>query len=86
MARVTHKSTFEKRHIKYGGIEIDKLEEEHFERQIVIEFGLGAMHFWKQKWIMKLFFSNFVSDIVGYFKSRWHNGEKAFFKNITSKK
>ena len=45
MARVTHKSTFEKRHIKYGGIEIDKLEEEHFERQIVIEFGLGAMHF-----------------------------------------
>ena len=42
MARVTHKSTFEKRHIKYGGIEIDKLEEEHFERQIVIEFRLGG--------------------------------------------
>ena len=49
MARITHKSTFEKRHIKYGGIEIDKLEEEHFERQIVIEFGLGSMHFWKKK-------------------------------------
>ena len=48
MTRVSHKSTFKKCHIKDRWIEINKLEEEHFERQIVIEFRLGTVHFWKK--------------------------------------
>ena len=32
-----------------GGIVVDKLEEEHFEDELVLELSLGPMHFWKQK-------------------------------------
>ena len=30
------------------GIVVDKLEEEHFEDELVLELSLGPMHFWKQ--------------------------------------
>ena len=46
-SRVADKSAFKEGDIEDGGIKVDELEQEHFERQIVIEFGLGPMHFWK---------------------------------------
>ena len=46
---VSDKSAFKEGDIEDGGIKVDELEQEHFERQIVIEFGLGSMHFWKKK-------------------------------------
>ena len=45
MPRVSDKPSLEEGNVEYGGIEIDELEKEHFERQIVIEFWLGPMHF-----------------------------------------
>ena len=38
MPRVSYKPSLEEGNVEYGGIEIDELEKEHFERQIVIEF------------------------------------------------
>ena len=42
---VANKTTFKESYVEYGRIEIDKLEDKHFECQIVIEFGLCPMHF-----------------------------------------
>ena len=47
VTRISNKSAFEKGHVKYWRIKIDKLEHEHFECQIIIKFRLGAVHFWK---------------------------------------
>ena len=49
MPRITNKSSFEEGNIEYGGVKVDELEKEHFERQIVIKFRLGPMHFCKIK-------------------------------------
>ena len=46
-SRVADKSAFKEGDIEDGGIKVDELEQEHFERQIVIEFWLGPMHLWK---------------------------------------
>ena len=48
-SRVADKSAFKEGDIEDGGIKVDELEQEHFECQIVIEFGLGSMHFCKKK-------------------------------------
>ena len=49
MPRISNKSSFEEGNIEYGGVKVDELEKEHFERQIVIKFRLGPMHFCKIK-------------------------------------
>ena len=49
MPRVSDKPSLEEGYVEYGGIEIDELEKEHFERQIVIEFWLGPMHFCQRR-------------------------------------
>jgi hypothetical protein len=49
VARISNKSAFEECDVKNGRIEIDKLEDEYFECQIVIELGLRTMHFCKKK-------------------------------------
>ena len=46
---ISNKSAFKEGDVEDGGIKVDELEQEHFERQIVIEFGLGSMHFCKRK-------------------------------------
>ena len=38
MPRVSDKPSLKEGNVEYGGVEIDELEKEHFERQIVIEF------------------------------------------------
>ena len=44
-AWVTHESAFEERDVEDGGVEIDELKNEHFEREVIVEVRLGAMHF-----------------------------------------
>ena len=44
MARIPRELPLEEGHIDQGGVEVDELEDEHFERQVVIELRLGAMH------------------------------------------
>lgn len=45
MPRISHESSLEESDVEDWRVEVDELEEEHFERQIVIKIGLGAMHF-----------------------------------------
>ena len=45
VSRVPYETTFKECYVKNGRIEIDELEDEDFERQVVIEFGLRPMHF-----------------------------------------
>lgn len=47
---VANEPALDEGNVQNGGVEIDELENEDFESQIVIEFGLGTMHFWKHKW------------------------------------
>ena len=49
MPRISDKSSFEEGNVEYGGVKVDELEKEHFERQIVIKFRLGAVHFCKER-------------------------------------
>ena len=44
MARVARELALEEGHVDQGGVEVDKLEDEHFERQVVVKVGLGAVH------------------------------------------
>lgn len=37
--------SFEEGHIKRGGVEVDKLEDEHFENKSIFIFGLSTVHF-----------------------------------------
>ena len=52
MAGISNKTTFEECNVENGRIEIDKLEDEYFERQIIIKLGLCTMHFCKNKMLM----------------------------------
>jgi hypothetical protein len=54
MPRISHKSSFKEGNVEYGGVKVDELEKEHFERQIVIKFRLGPVHFCKKR--IKVFF------------------------------
>ena len=54
MPRISDKSSFEEGNVEYGGVKVDELEKEHFERQIVIKFRLGPVHFYKER--IKLYF------------------------------
>ena len=47
MAGVARELPLEEGHVDQGGVEVDELEDEHFERQVVIELRLGAMHLCK---------------------------------------
>ena len=47
ISRVANEPALDEGNVQDGGVKIDELENEDFERQIVVEFGLGAMHFWK---------------------------------------
>ena len=45
VARVAHEAALKERNVEDGGVEIDKLEDEDFEGQVVVEVGLGPVHF-----------------------------------------
>ncbi len=47
MARISDEPPLEEGDVENGGVEVDELEEEHFERQIVVELRLGPVHLWK---------------------------------------
>ena len=49
VSRVPDEPALDKGDVQNRGVEIDELENEDFEGQIVVEFRLGAMHFWKLK-------------------------------------
>lgn len=49
VTRIANKSALEKRYVEDGRVEIDELEDENFKGQVVVEFGLRAMHFWTNK-------------------------------------
>ena len=49
MARVARELALEEGHVDQGGVEVDELEDEHFERQVVVELRLGAMHLCKNE-------------------------------------
>ena len=36
--------------VDYRRVEVDELEDEHFERQVVVELRLGPMHLWRRRW------------------------------------
>ena len=44
VARVAHELALEEGDVDDGGVEVDELEDEHFERQVVVEVRLRAMH------------------------------------------
>merc|ERR1719234_1909339 len=44
VAWVARELALEEGHVDQGGVEVDELEDEHFERQVVVKFRLGAMH------------------------------------------
>ena len=43
-ARISHESAFEERDVEDGGVEVDELKNEHFEREVVVKIRLGSMH------------------------------------------
>ena len=47
MAWVARELPLEEGHVDQGGVEVDELEDEHFEGQVVVELRLGSMHLWK---------------------------------------
>ena len=47
MAGVPSELPLEEGHVDQGGVEVDELEDEHFEGQVVVELGLGSMHLWE---------------------------------------
>ena len=47
VARVAHKLPLEEGDVDDGGVEVDELEDEHFEGEVVVEIRLGPVHFWK---------------------------------------
>ena len=47
VAGVARELPLEEGHVDQGGVEVDELEDEHFEGQVVVEFRLGSMHLWK---------------------------------------
>ena len=46
---VSNKPSFEKGDVKNGGIEVDELEEKHFESEVVVKLGLCTVHLCKAK-------------------------------------
>ena len=44
VARVADELALEEGDVDDGGVEVDELEDEHFERQVVVKVGLRAMH------------------------------------------
>ena len=48
MARVADELALEEGDVDDGGVEVDELEDEHFERQVVVEVRLCAMHLWTE--------------------------------------
>ena len=49
MARVADELALEEGDVDDGGVEVDELEDEHFERQVVVKVGLRAVHLWIEK-------------------------------------
>ena len=49
MAWVARELPLEEGHVDQGGVEVDELEDEHFECQVVVELRLGAMHLCKNE-------------------------------------
>ena len=45
VARVADELALEEGDVDDGGVEVDELEDEHFERQVVVKVGLRPMHF-----------------------------------------
>ena len=54
MSWISNEPSLKEGNVEYGGVKVDELEKEHFERQIVIKFRLGPVHFCKER--IKLFF------------------------------
>ena len=48
VAGVADKLSFEECDVDDGGIEIDKLEDEDFEGEIIVEIWLSSVHLWKK--------------------------------------
>ena len=44
VARVADELALEEGDVDDGGVEVDELEDEHFERQVVVKVRLRAMH------------------------------------------
>ena len=43
---VANKLPLEEGNVDDGGVEVDELEDEHFERQVVVEVRLRSVHLW----------------------------------------
>ena len=51
VAGVADELALEEGDVDDGWVEVDELEDEHFERQVVVKVGLRAMHLWKKNFI-----------------------------------
>ena len=49
VAWVACELALEEGHVDQGRVEVDELEDEHFERQVVVELRLGPMHLWRKR-------------------------------------
>ena len=47
VARVAHKLSLEESYVDDGRVEVNELEDEHFEGEVVVEIWLGPVHLWK---------------------------------------
>ena len=47
VARVADELPLEEGDVDDGGVEVDELEDEHFEGEIVVKLRLGPVHLWK---------------------------------------
>ena len=47
VARVADELPLEEGDVDDGGVEVDELEDEHFEGEVVVKLRLCPVHFWK---------------------------------------
>ena len=66
VARVSYKSSLEECNVEDGRVEVDELEEEDFERQVVVKLGLGSMHLWNFVFEILFLTSTGPSELWGF--------------------
>ena len=63
VAGVADELALEEGDVDDGGVEVDELEDEHFERQVVVKVWLRSMHLWKP--------IKYIYDIQNMSKLQW---------------
>ena len=51
VARIPYEASFEEGDVEDGRVEVYELEDEDLEREVVFEFGLRPVHFWRERYL-----------------------------------